>query len=127
MPQLSVDKQITFIYVTDLEASRQFYENLLGFQLWKDQKTCRIYELTSGAYLGICQSSETSKGKVEGSVQNNVIITLVTDDVDDWFNHLQGQGVPSDKPPETNTQYNIYHCFLRDPDGYLIEIQRFLD
>jgi hypothetical protein len=22
---------------------------------------------------------------------------------------------------------NIYHCFLRDPNGYLIEIQRFLD
>ncbi|OQY24133.1 MAG: hypothetical protein DRJ03_06405 [Chloroflexi bacterium] len=26
-----------------------------------------------------------------------------------------------------NPRYNIYHCFLRDPNGYLIEIQRFLD
>ena len=22
---------------------------------------------------------------------------------------------------------HIYHCFLRDPNGYLIEIQRFLN
>ncbi len=26
-----------------------------------------------------------------------------------------------------NPEYRIYHCFLRDPDGYQIEIQRFDD
>jgi catechol 2,3-dioxygenase-like lactoylglutathione lyase family enzyme len=25
-----------------------------------------------------------------------------------------------------NRDYDICHCFLRDPNGYLIEIQRFL-
>jgi hypothetical protein len=28
-------------------------------------------------------------------------------------------------PPRANPKYKIYHCFLRDPDGYQIEIQRF--
>jgi hypothetical protein len=32
-----------------------------------------------------------------------------------------------EKAPATNEQYKIYHAFLRDPNGYLLEIQRFLD
>jgi hypothetical protein len=31
-----------------------------------------------------------------------------------------------EKPPAANPRYNIYHCFLRDPNGYLLEIRRFL-
>ena len=31
------------------------------------------------------------------------------------------------KEPVMNATYNIYHFFMRDPDGYLVEIQRFLD
>ena len=33
--------------------------------------------------------------------------------------------VAFETPPSANAEYNIYHCFLRDPDGYQIEIQRF--
>jgi catechol 2,3-dioxygenase-like lactoylglutathione lyase family enzyme len=47
--------------------------------------------------------------------------------VDGWYEHLSARGVAFEKPPQINPQYRIYHCFLRDPDGYLIEIQRFLD
>ncbi len=127
MTHLPVDKQITFIYVSDLLISTLFYEEILGLRLWKDQQSCRIYEIKGGAYIGICQSSDTSKGRVEGTVHSNLILTLVTDEVDNWFYHLQSQGVQFEKTPETNPKYNIYHCFLRDPDGYLIEIQQFLD
>jgi len=35
------------------------------------------------------------------------------------------RGVVFDSPPALNPKYNIYHCFLRDPNGYLLEIQRF--
>ena len=29
--------------------------------------------------------------------------------------------------PQVNEKYNIYHFFLRDPEGRKLEIQRFLD
>jgi catechol 2,3-dioxygenase-like lactoylglutathione lyase family enzyme len=29
------------------------------------------------------------------------------------------------KPPAHNPRYGIYHCFLHDPNGYLVEIQSF--
>ncbi len=40
---------------------------------------------------------------------------------------LNEQGVEFEKLPAHNPQFEIYHCFLRDPNGYLVEIQRFDD
>jgi len=56
-----------------------------------------------------------------------VIVTFVTDDVDGWYERLSVKGVAFETPPRENREFNIYHCFLRDPDGYQIEIQRFND
>ena len=35
--------------------------------------------------------------------------------------------VPIEKGPVFNRDFQIYQMFLRDPNGYLIEIQRFED
>ncbi len=35
--------------------------------------------------------------------------------------------VPFEKESAFNPDYKIYHCSLRDPNGYLVEIQRFED
>lgn len=128
MPHPSVDQQITFIFVTNLDQSAQFYEQTLGFSLWLDQGSCRIYEvLGRTGLIGICQSSKESKGAFSLDSPQNVILTIVTEEVDAWYEHLSNRGVTFEKTPSTNPRFRIYHCFLRDPDGYLIEIQRFLD
>ena len=54
-------------------------------------------------------------------------MTLVTDDVDGWHRRLTAQGVTCERPPGHNDKYRLHHAFYRDPDGYLIEIQQFLD
>ncbi|MEQ8677886.1 MAG: VOC family protein [Aggregatilineales bacterium] len=123
----TINQQITFLYTTDLDRSATFYEDVLGLSLWLDQGTCRIYHTTSNAYIGICQTGDSSKGKVQAGEQTNIIFTIVTEEVDAWYDYLMGKGVQFEKPPETNPTYNIYHCFLRDPNGYLIEIQHFLN
>lgn len=125
MSQPAIDGQITFIYVGDLNASADFYERLLGFKLWLDQGTCRIYRVIGDAYLGICQTSAESKGRARQR-PDNIILTIVTPDVDGWYHRLDEAGATPEHPPQTNDKYNIYHFFLRDPDGYLVEIQRFL-
>ncbi|MDZ8189646.1 MAG: VOC family protein [Nostoc sp. ChiSLP02] len=121
--QPQIYQQITFFYTHDLNASTEFYEQKLGLELWLDQGTCRIYTVTGSGYLGLCQASEKSIPALEN--QSNVIFTLVTAQVDEWFEYLQERGVKFEKPPTLNKKYNIYQCFLRDPSGYLIEIQRF--
>lgn len=115
------NQQVTFLYTRDLAGTAAFYEELLGLPLALDQGSCRIYRIAGGAFLGFCQREETP------AQPQGIIVTLVSDEVDAWYENLQARGVDFDKPPQHNETYNIYHCFLRDPNGYLIEIQQFLD
>lgn len=55
------------------------------------------------------------------------IITLIAQDVDQVYSFLKEKGVSLLGRPEENPTFKIYHFFLKDPNGYLVEIQRFLD
>ncbi|HSN77381.1 MAG TPA: VOC family protein [Anaerolineae bacterium] len=113
------DQQITFLSTADLAATARFYEETLGLPLAVDQGDCRIYQVSRDGLLGFCQRANAPLQPA------GIIITLVTQDVDGWHARLAQQGVHFEHPPARNPTYHIYHCFLRDPNGYLLEIQRF--
>lgn len=121
MNRPDIHQQVTFLRTGDLEATIHFYENILGLPLVLDQGTCRIYQAAPNAFLGFCTHLEAP------SAPQGVIVTFVTDDVDGWHAYLVRRNVPIEKPPTLNETYNIYHIFVRDPNGYLLEFQRFLD
>ncbi len=114
------DQQVTFLLVSDLERSTRFYRDALGLQIVLDQGDCRILRVSNSAFVGICER----KGR---SDRDSVLVTLVTDEVDEAHDALIASGVPCEKTPQLHPKYNVYHAFYRDPDGFLIEIQRFLD
>ncbi|NJN81763.1 MAG: VOC family protein [Caldilineaceae bacterium] len=116
-----IDQQVTFLYTRNLAQTASFYEDVLGLTLVLDQGSCRIYRVAGDAFVGFCQREEAPERPA------GIIFTLVTQEVDAWYDHLQEKGVLIEKAPEVNAAYNIRHCFLRDPNGYLIEIQSFLD
>jgi len=118
---LAIDQQITFLHVRDLAATAQFYEGILGLKLVLDQGDCRIYHVAGSAFVGLCQR-EQPPGRSGG-----VILTLIVQDVDAWYEQLRARGVAFEAEPVLNPKYGIHHVFLRDPDGYSIEIQRFSD
>ncbi len=118
MSSLPLDYPITFLYTRDLEQTAHFYERVLGLPLARDQGSCRIYRLGCG-FVGFCHREDTPPQS------RGIILTLVTDDVDGWYHHLRAQGVTFEAPPAHSDTFRIYHCFLRDPNGYLVEIQRF--
>jgi catechol 2,3-dioxygenase-like lactoylglutathione lyase family enzyme len=120
-----IDSQITFLYTPDLAQTARFYEDIIGLRLKLDQGTCRIYQVSQDGYLGFCQRAHATIPSVE-SEPPHVILTIVASDVDEWHQYLRKQNVRLEEPPATNHDYNIYHCFLRDPNGYLLEIQQFL-
>lgn len=111
---------ITFCVTHDLKTTARFYEDILGLRLALDQGKCRIYGVAGGAYLGFCER-ETDYST------DGIILTLVTDDVDGWYEDLSSRGIEIEHEPRLNPDYEIYHFFLRDPNGYLLEIQRFED
>ncbi len=102
MSRPSIEQQITFLYTKDLATSAQFYSQVLGLELWLDQGSCKIYQVSDDGYLGLCQASET-KAPLPGE-QNHVIFTLVTQQVDEWYEYLQQQGLEFEKPPTNNKQ-----------------------
>ena len=115
-----IDEQITFIYTRDLAATTPFYETILGLELALDQGSCRIYHtIGRKAYIGICER-DTAPEHPTG-----IILTIVSQDVDGWYKHLIAHDIQCDGEPRLNETYGIYHFFLNDPNGYLIEIQRF--
>ncbi len=123
MENPKLDQMITFIYVSDLDQSKRFYEEIMGFPLRLDQGTCRIVEINQkgGGLLGYCSHEKNS------TPVNGLVITLITSSVDDWYNYLTDCGVMIQGPPTHNDKYKIYHFFFSDPDGYRLEIQEFND
>ncbi len=114
------EEQISFVFVSDLERSHRFYVETLGLRPALDQGMCRIYRVTDTAYLGICERpDEVSPG--------GIILTLVTDAVDDWHARLVAERAPVTKEPGYSEEYRVYHAFYQDPDGYLVETQQFRD
>lgn len=115
-----IDEQITFLRTRDLERSANFYENVLGLSLTLDQGACRIYRVRDGAFIGICGGEPAPETK-------SLIFTLVTQDVEGWYEHLSAANVELDGPPRYNEKFLITQFFAKDPDGYAIEVQRFED
>jgi predicted enzyme related to lactoylglutathione lyase len=114
------DSQITFFSTRDLDLVRNFYAEVLGLQVAVDQGACLVFRVSDGAYLGFCTttSAEFTKG---------ALVTLVTDDVDGWASRLRLAGAACEKEPSPSPAFGIYNCFFRDPEGRMVEIQRFDD
>ena len=113
------DQQITFLHSQNLQATRTFYSEVLALPLVRDQGTCIIFGTAQNAFLGFCEHIDSIP------TGRRVILTLVTEDVDGWYQKLKSRQADLLGEPEANPKYQIYHFFLKDPDGYWVEIQRF--
>lgn len=116
------EQQVTFLCTADLDRSAAFYGEMLALPLALDQGGCQIFRVSNDSFLGVCQCADGASVKPD-----SVIVTLVSHDVDGWYQRLTAKGITLDAAPKKNDKFNIYHFFLRDPDGYLLEIQQFLD
>ncbi len=118
--KLSPEGFIAFYPCVDLEATRHFYETVLGLELVRDQKTCFIFKTAQEAFIGFCKHEDVSPHK-------GLIITLLTDKVDEVYEHLKNNAIETEHEPSLNEYYGIYHFFAKDPNGYRLEVQRFIE
>lgn len=116
-------QSIVFLPVPDLTFARTFFGEWLGLPLALDQGTCLIFRTHTGAYWGFCQCDTP----VPENLAEKIMLTLVEDDVEGWYEHLLRVGVKTDGPPRENPRYQIHHFFAEAPGGYRLEVQRFLD
>jgi catechol 2,3-dioxygenase-like lactoylglutathione lyase family enzyme len=115
---------VAFFYYSDLAPAAQFYEDLLGLEPVEDQGWARLYCVSDRAFLGIV---DAAKGYHPVRKESSVMLTLVTDDVEGWYRKLSRAGVAIETSIQIHEDIGVKGFFLRDPGGYVVEIQSFLD
>ena len=122
MPHPPIAQSVTWVYTDDLPGTSRFYAETLGLELALDQGGCHIYRTSPTGFLGVCIARPGRYVEPKG-----VVITIVTPDVDGWYRHLCAAGIRPEGAPEKSEKFNVYCFFAKDPNGYLLEFQTFLD
>eukprot|EP00312_Isochrysidales_sp_CCMP1244_P006521 CAMPEP_0196673322 /NCGR_PEP_ID=MMETSP1090-20130531/2883_1 /TAXON_ID=37098 /ORGANISM="Isochrysis sp, Strain CCMP1244" /LENGTH=382 /DNA_ID=CAMNT_0042011079 /DNA_START=1 /DNA_END=1149 /DNA_ORIENTATION=+ len=123
---------ITFLYSSRLADARRFYSHDLGLPLRRDGGVL-FFALPGGAAsLGIVPEGTSAAASPPVSAvtagRDTAMVCLLTDDVDGTFaKALAGGRCSAEQPPRATERFGIYNALLRDPDGYLVELQRFTD
>ncbi len=120
-----VTGQITWVYTDTLERAAPFYRDTLGLRVVRDAGSALIFETAPGARIGLC---ETFDGRVVAP-EGGMITLLVPDSaaVDAWHGRLSEAGAALRGAPAVLEKFGIYSFFCEDPNGYVLEIQCFLD
>ena len=118
----------TMYRITDADASRAFYE-ALGFELRRDMDIVRDGEREATNYFfGIPGQDEELEltlnhdGRTYDLGSGYGHVALAVDDLDATLERLSAQGIEPERPPYTVRAGGSRLCFVRDPDGYRIEL-----
>jgi lactoylglutathione lyase len=114
--------------ITDPEASRRFYE-ALGFEFRRELPIVRDGQLEATNYFfampGQAEELELTfnhDGRTYdlGSGYGHVAVGL--DDLAATLERLSDEGIEPERPPYSVREGGSLLCFVRDPDGYRIEL-----
>jgi lactoylglutathione lyase len=118
----------TMYRIADPERSRAFYE-ALGLEFRRDLPIVRNGELEATNYFfgapGQDEELELTlnhDGRTYDMGTGYGHIALGVDDLDATLEELAGQGIQPERPPYTVRDGGSRLCFVRDPDGYRIEL-----
>ncbi|MGR3637205.1 MAG: VOC family protein [Shimia sp.] len=120
----AITGQISWVYTETLSPCVTFYRDALGLEVVLDAGTAMIFATSEGARIGVCETFEDRVVAPEGGM-----VTLLVDGVaavDAWYGRLEAAGINLQGRPQKMDRFGIYSFFVRDPNGYLIEIQCFL-
>ena len=117
---MQLSDMIHFYGTHDIEEPTHFYVDLLGLKLVLDQGKCRIFEILDHSYIAFCEHLEVTHS------YKSPLITFIIDDVDETYQQLKDK-VNIIQPPMKNEQFQLYHFFCTDNNGYTLEFQRFLN
>ena len=110
--------------ITDPDASVEFYE-ALGFE---KRRELPIREEAINIFLGLPGDDDRLELTYNFGVESYELgtgyghIAVTVDDLDATLERLAGQGIEPEKPPYSVREGGSRLCFVRDPDGYRIEL-----
>jgi len=121
---LPIDSQVVFLYYQDLEEVAAFYGETLGFEKTYDADGAKIYRTSASSYIGLVAEGSGFHSVTE---EKPVMVSLVTDGLDEWHARLREAGVEILSEPADSESAPVRAFLARDPGGYTIEFFRWLD
>jgi catechol-2,3-dioxygenase len=114
----SIKSQVVFLYYSDLTAAANFYGEKLGFQKTFDGGWVHIYQSSQNSYVGLV---DNTRGHHRNSPDKPVMLSLVTEEIENWYTHLQNQEIKILSPLSDSSNFPIRSFLTEDPGGYTIE------
>jgi lactoylglutathione lyase len=118
----------TMVRITDPERSRTFYE-ALGFRFERDMDIVRDGELEATNYFfgigdqeSVLELTYNHDGRTYELGTGYGHIAVGVDDLAATLVELAGQGIEPEREPYRVREGGSLLCFVRDPDGYRIEL-----
>jgi lactoylglutathione lyase len=110
--------------ITDIDRSVAFY-NALGFE---ERRRLPIREEAINVFMGLPGDGDRLELTYNFGVDSYELgtayghIAITVDDMDATLEQLAGQGIEPERPPYQVSEGGSFLCFVRDPDGYRIEL-----
>lgn len=109
-------------YYHDLARATRFYQEILGFELVDDYGIGKLFQIAASSFLMLIDGSV---GRHNADEPKTVTTAFITDEVEGWYDYLKAQQVPmrwdfAYKPGKPHDGFVAI-----DPEGYLLEFERF--
>ena len=118
----------TMVRITEPERSRRFYE-ALGFTFSRDMDIVRDGQLEATNYFysigdgdDVLELIFNHDGRTYDLGTGYGHIAIGVDDLAATLARLAEQGIEPERPPYQVREGGSFICFVRDPDGYRIEL-----
>ncbi|MCP4902539.1 MAG: VOC family protein [bacterium] len=123
---LGIKATVLWLYTPDVEAMRQFYEDVMGFELTVDQGWAKIHATSPTGFIG---PVDGARGMHSWTENKGVTVSFFTTDIDGWFAHLKEQPNfvlrTEEIIEESRAGARVFVGY--DPDGYFIEFDEFFE
>lgn len=122
----AISETVVMLYYKDITAAAAFYGETLGLEKTFDQDSAKLFRLTPNSVVGVIREGSTSYHRVQAT--NAVMLSIVTPDVDAWYDRVASYEDITILKPIADSVSNPIRAFLvEDPGGYTVEFFSWLN
>lgn len=123
MDEFGTTASNVFFYYEDVEAATTFYREVMGFRVAADYGFAKIMQVAPKSFITLVDQAE---GMHSADEPKTTAIAIVTDQLDEWWAYVNTQDIELRTKEYKTVPGRAHHGFVAvDPEGYLLEFERF--